>query len=146
MPTLAEKLAAVTGVQAVYFPHPTDTDAGLPGTLHVFPCIVMVPRMGSQVYSAGGPNIMVHRLRVTLYVTQQVLNEAYATATPFIKLVRDKLAANLTLGGLVDHVLPDTAQAMFYEGPGGIRYGEPEHLGIVFYVEVKEHETVTVTA
>ena len=148
MPTLAEKIAAVSGLQYVYFPDPTDADAGLPGTLRVFPCAVILPRQGSQVYSTGGPNIAIHRLRITVYAANQVLAESYAVAIPYIKSIRDKLAANVQLGGLagIDHVLPDTSQAVFYDGPGGIKYGDTEHLGIIFYVEVKEHETFTVSA
>jgi len=146
MPTLAEKLAAVSGLQYVFFPDPTDADAGLPGSLMVFPCAVILPRQGSQVYSAGGPNIAIHRLRITLYVANQVLAESYAVAIPYLATIRNKLAANMTLGGLVDHVLPDTSQGQFYDGPGGIKYGDAEHLGIIFFIEVKEHETFTVSA
>lgn len=148
MPNLAERMAAVSGIEAVYFPHGTDADAGLPGTLQVFPSIIILPVRGSQIYSAGGPNIAIHRVVMTLYAVKTILNEGYAIAIPFIKLVRNKLAGDLDIGlpNQVDHVLPDTQQGEFYEGPGAIKYGSAEHLGIKFYIEVKEHEAITVAA
>jgi hypothetical protein len=127
----------------VYFPHPTDANAALPGSLQVFPCLVILPTLGTQQYSAGGPNVEIHRLQMTLYVTQQVLPEAYNIATPYIKLIRDKLAGSVTLSGLVDHCLPDS-QADFYNGPGGIKYGEQNLLGIIFKIEVKQKAVFTV--
>lgn len=148
LPTLAENLAAVTGIEAVYFPHPTDADAGLPGTLQIFPCLVLLPEKGPlQMMSAGGPNTAIHELRLTLFVTQQILPEAYNVATPFIKLIRNKLASHIMLSGLsgIDHVLPSSRND-FYEGPGTIKYGDKDLIGIIFHIEVKEHETFTVAA
>jgi len=152
MSALASKLGEITGIEQVH------TYADLPGVLTVFPSIVIMPTRGpSANYSAGGPNIALHQVQATLYVSAQVMPEAYALAVPFIGRVTRKLASALQLGGLtygsgrIHHVIPDPASP-WYEGPGGIEYGtdssgEPRrHLGIIFRLEVKETETFTVSA
>lgn len=140
MPTLKTKLAAVTGVQQVHI------YSDLPGSIMVFPSIVVLPTSGDQDVSAGGPNIAHHSVQATLYVAGQVLPEAYGQAVPFIKLVRNKIAANITLDGLVEHCLPLAPPQDWYSGPGEVRYGDKVHVGIIFRLDVKEAETVTVTA
>lgn len=146
MPTLASKLGEITGVEQVH------TYADLPAVLTVFPCLVIMPVAGPAAnYSAGGLCISTHQLQATLYVSAQVLPEAYSLAVPFIGRVTRKLAANMQLDGLVAHVLPDPA-GPWYQGPGGIDYGtdadgQPRrHLGLIFRLEVKESETFTVSA
>lgn len=146
MPTLAANLETVEGLEAVFWAHPDDEEASLPGALIApFPCLVITPRNGDQAWSASGNNIALHRLQITLFVTEQILTEGNNKATPFIKLIRDKLASSITLGGRVDHVGPDT-EAHFYEGPGGVKYAGMDYTGIIFRIEVKEHETFTVGA
>lgn len=152
MPALASKLGEITGIEQVH------TYADLPAVLTVLPCLVIMPVAGPEAnYSAGGPNISRHQLQATLYVSAQVLPEAYALAVPFIGRVTRKLASALQMGGLtygsgrVNHVIPDPA-GPWYQGPGGIDYGtdssgEPRRLlGIIFRIEVKETETFTVSA
>jgi len=145
MPVLASTLGAITGVEQVY------TYDDLPGVLTVFPCIVIMPTAGAANYSAGGPGVSMHQLQATLYVSAQILPEAYALAVPFVGRVLRKLAAHLQLGGLVSHLLPDPG-GPFYQGPGAIEYGadadgQPRrHLGIIFRLEVKEIETIAVSA
>lgn len=145
MPALADTLGQVSDIEQVH------TYLDLPGVLQVFPCFVVIPVRGNMNYSVGGPNIGLHSVQATLYVSAQVLPEAYAVAMPFIGRVTRKLAANMSLGGKVRHVLPDPA-GPFYEGPGGIEYGTAadgtprRHLGIIFRLEVKETETYTVSA
>lgn len=139
MPALASRLGTVDGVEQVH------THLDLPGSLLVFPCVVLLPLEGDCLYSAGGVNISFHQVQATLYVSAQILPEAYALAVPMIARVRDALAGGMTLGGLVAHVLPSAA-GRFYQGPGSLRYADKDHLGIVFRLEVKEHETVTVSA
>jgi di/tricarboxylate transporter len=78
---------------------------------------------------------------MTLYVVNTVAPEAYAVAVPFIEKVRNALAADIQLGANCEHCMPVTAPAPFYEGPGGITYGDKEHLGIIFHVIVKENES-----
>lgn len=116
----------------------------LPGTLGGYPVMIIMPVSGSQKYS---PGIGIHRVEMTLYVTNQVMAESYSRAVPFIKLVRDKLASDVTLGGLVQHMVPPEPPGLFYEGPGAIGYmfGDTAHVGIKFYVDVKDLETINVS-
>lgn len=145
MPALADTFGQITGMEQVH------TFENLPAVLTVFPCTVIVPVRGWMNYSAGGPNLGLHRVQATVYVAAQVLPEAYSEAVPFIGRVTRKLAATMTLGGRVVHALPDP-DGPFYQGPGGIDYGTDaqgaprKHLGIIFLLEVKERETYTVSA
>lgn len=148
---LGQLLSTVPGIETAYYPSETDDTAALPAALGVFPCAVVLPVRGSMEYSQGGPAVGIHQGQITVYAASQVIPESYAVALPFIKRVRNALAANVTLGGVVDYVLP--AAPIFYEGPGGVTYGQDEqgrprsHLGIVFNVTVKAVETdVTVSA
>ena len=158
MPTLIARLGTITGLAANGTqPHRVHGYTDLPATLLELPTMIVLPLRSPHEYSAGGPAIWVHQLQATLYVSPVVLPEAFAVAIPYIKLVRDKMAANVTLtglswsGGRVAHWLPQ-ADANFYEGPGRVTYagadgGDKEYLGIIFRMEVKEVETaVTVTA
>lgn len=145
-PTLANVFETISGVELVH------TYDSLPAVLRVFPCVVILPTRGPTAnYSAGGPNIGVHQLQATVYVSAQILPEAYALAVPFVGRVTRALAANLKLDGLVAHAIPDPA-GPWYEGPGAIQYGFDaqgaplQHLGIIFRIEVKEVETFTVSA
>ena len=115
----------------------------LPGSLAGYPGMIIMPVGGSQDYS---PGISIHRVELTLYLTSQVLPEAYGKATLLIKKVRDKLASDVTLGGLVQHVAPPEG-GDFYEGPGsmGYRFSNTEHVGIKFFVNVKDLETINVS-
>lgn len=137
-PTLASRLAEVEGLVAV---------RGwweLPAAIQELPSGILLPRQGDQSWSqGGGDNVALHDMRLTVYFANQILPEGYAVAAPFIKLVRNKLAGQLTLGNLVSHIFP---LSPFYEGPGGISYGDDQKnmLGIHFYFQVKEHETFTV--
>ena len=135
MPTLSANMEAIAGIVQS---HKYDE---LPGTLHVFPSMLIVPVGGDQEYSLGGPNVAYHVVQMTLYVANTVAPEAYATAVPFIELVRNALAADMQLGATCAHCLPVTAPAPFYEGPGSIEYGDKQHLGIIFRVIVKENES-----
>lgn len=152
MPALAQTLTEVSGVEAVYYPSATGEESNLPGQLAVFPCLVILPERGTQHVAAGGPNEALHRVRVTLYAAAQVLPEAYGVAMPLIVRVLRKLATRITLGGLVAHCLPVPPPESWYEGPGAVVYGQTEtgapraHLGVIFRLEVKEHETLTVSA
>lgn len=139
MPELKSVMEGVTGIEQVHVYN------DLPGTLAVFPCLVIMPTRGGTQYGMSAPGVSVHQVQMTLYVAMQVLPEANGLAVPFIKLVRDELAANVTLGGTVAYVLPPGLPADFYEGPGEIAYGDKKHVGIIFHIVVKENETITVT-
>jgi len=137
MPTLASLLAETPGLVQVH------TYEDLPATLSVFPCLVILPERGTQMF--GGPNIARHEVRAVLYVAGQLLPEAYATAVPFIRLFRNKLAGRIQLGLTnIEHAIP--APGNWYEGPGAIKYGDKELTGIIFRIEIKETETFSVSA
>lgn len=139
-PTLKTNLAAVSGIRQV---HKYDE---LPGSIMAFPTIIFLPVQGDQIVSAGGLNIAHHQVQVSLYVAPQVLPDAYALAVPFITLIRAAIAADVQLGGTCVHCLPVSPPEPFYTGPGALRYGDKEHIGIIFRLDVKEIENVTVAA
>jgi hypothetical protein len=134
MPVLVGKMREVEGIEQV---HSYDD---LPGSIGASPTMIILPLEGVFDYSVGGPNTGHHEIQATLYLTSQMAPEAYATVVPFIELVRDKLAGNLTLDNNVEHCLPSQA-APFYDGPGGIRYAGNMYLGIIFRLTVKENES-----
>lgn len=138
MPVLADKMRTLNGISQVH------TYENLPGTLSAFPALIILPTSGTPDYSAGGPCIFLYDVQLTLYVAGSVLPGAYSQAIPFIQRMRNKLAAHVTLDGMVSHCLPATP---FFEGPGQLDYGDAKHIGIIFRVEVKEIETgITVSA
>lgn len=137
MPTLKTKVAAISGLVQV---HSMDE---LPATLLVFPSAIITVVGGAFDYSTGGPCIDLHEVQITVFLTEQILPEANALALPFIAAMRNKLAANIRLDGLVDHILP--AEGRTYEGPGTLRYGDKEHIGIIFRYVVKDNESGTYT-
>jgi hypothetical protein len=136
MPTLATQLT-VTGINQVH------TYLNLPATLSVFPCLILLPQRGSQMF--GGSFVAAHEVQATLYIASQFLPEAYAVAVPFIERIRNALGSHIKLGlSSIDHAQP--APGNFYEGPGSVKYGDKEHIGIIFRIEVKEHDPFTVAA
>ena len=138
MPTLKANMEGVTGIVRVY------DYSDLPGDIIVFPSLIILPTSGEQQV---GVNIAYHHLQLTLYVAPGILPQAFGKAVPFIKLIRDKLLANITLGGLVDQCLPAPYPGRWYSGPGALKYGDTDKLGIIFYVDVKENpEALTVQA
>jgi len=145
MAALVSRFAAISGIEEA-----RGYDE-LPAILTVFPTSIILPISGTQLMSAGGPQVGIHKLRATLFFANQILPEAYGLAVPFIGKVARQIAAQITLGGLVSHVSPIAGQE-FYEGPGGINYGigpqglPLQYLGIHFNLEVKEIETFTVSA
>lgn len=133
MPTLKAKLAEITELVQVH------TMDELPGALAVFPTAIITVTGGRFEYSGGGPCLDFHEVQITVYLASQVLPEAFGTALPIIEKVRNKLAGNIRLGSLVDHILPDEAQT--YQGPGAVRYGDADLLGIIFRYTLKENVT-----
>lgn len=140
MPTLKTNLAAISGIEQV---HKYDE---IPGTLSAIPAIIIMPQSGSQVVSAAGVNTALHSVHAALYVSSQVLPEAYGTAIPFIEQVLIKVAGDLTLGGNVDYCKPVDPPEPWYEGPGalGFIYANKPYIGILFKLLVKENLTLTV--
>ncbi len=135
---LVTVLEGVAGIEQVH------AYADIPATILAFPTAIVMPVRGAQSYSAAGPGVAVHQVTVTMYFAGGVLPEAMGKAVPFIGLVRAKLAADVTLSGSVAYCLPPS-DGPFYEGPGGLRYGDKEMTGLVFHLVVKEVETITVS-
>ncbi|HAM41547.1 MAG TPA: hypothetical protein DCP69_09480 [Candidatus Omnitrophica bacterium] len=109
----------------------------LPATLQEFPVAIILPNDGDLDYSSGGPNIEMTRIKITIYTAGSILPEAMSICVPFLALVRNKFAAELTLDGLVEYILPTKP---WFSGPGVLRYGDKEGLiGIVFNYLVKEN-------
>jgi hypothetical protein len=132
MPTLKSKLAEISGLNVRAYDE-------LPAKLVDFPTLLILPHSGRFEYSAGGPLTAHHEVQLNLYVAEQILGEGFATAVPYIELVRNKLAANMSLAGTVVTILP-SAEAATYDGPAGINYAGSQHLGIIFRYHVKENE------
>ena len=134
--TLNTNIAAVTGMGQVH------DYRDLPGSIQVFPTALIMPVSGTQTGGKSAPGIAIHEVQVTLYVAAQVMPEALTLAVPFIALVRDKIYSDVTLGGTCYHCLP-RADGNFYDGPGGLVYGDKTLCGIMFHLSVKEIETFT---
>ncbi len=138
MPTLKQKMEEIPELEQV---HVYDD---LPAAILVWPSLIILPIQGRVDYGAGGPQTAHHELQLTAYVASQIAPEGYSTAVPLIEAIRNKLAANITLDGKVAHCLP-SAEAAFYDGPGGIVYAGTMHMGIIFRIRVKENESGTYT-
>lgn len=144
MPTLASKLGEITGL--------TGANAGgvryyadMPHALMEFPIGLLTTIDGAVGPSASQGTIDLTQLQFTVFMPQPFLPETHSVLIPYIALVRNKLAANVTLGGLVSRVGP-SSEAKFWSGPGAVRYADKEHGGIIFRLEVKHRTTITVTA
>ena len=136
--TLKSKMAEITQIRQV---HKYDE---FPGSIMAFPTMIILPERGTGDLQVGRSW---HYLIMNLYVAGQVLPEGYGLAVPFIKLVRNKLAANLKLDGTVESCEPlRFDEGNFYEGPGSLPYNQKNHLGIIFRVKVKESEQFTISA
>jgi hypothetical protein len=137
-PTLKAKIAEISGMKQV---HKHDE---LPGTIMTYPSAIILPERGSQEISSIGTAI--HKVRVTVFFAAQLLPEAYATAVPYIALMRNKIAANIKLDGTVEHCKPPDPPADFYVGPGSKEWSGKTYLAIDFFLEIKENETFTISA
>lgn len=140
LPTLTARLAELPGLDGGAVDY-----RDLPGSILEFPKLVILPLTGRETWGASLGSVAVHQLQATLYLAPQFLPEAFSVGIPFIARLRNQLAANLKLGGLVDSVGP-SAGGDFYDGPGVVRYGDKEYLGIIFRIQVKDHDTLTVSA
>ena len=138
MTTLRTNMAAVTGIQQAH------DYTNLPGSLQVFPCIVILPVSGTQTGGKSAPGIALHAIQVTLYTGNQILPEALSTAVPYIELIRNKIYSDVTLSGNCSQCLP-RGEGTFYEGPGAIRYADQQLCGTAFYLTIKEVESLTVS-
>lgn len=139
MPVLMRKIAEVRGMEKVY------SYNDLPGSLQVFPCSVIMPTAGAQTYSAGGPALAWHDVQMNVFAASQFLPEGMATAIRLLIEIRNKLAANVTLDGAVNFILPLEPPGQWYEGPGRLNFGDKVHTGLILRFTVKETEIITVS-
>lgn len=139
IPTLTANMKKITGMAQAH------DYSSLPGNVQVFPTALIMPESGTQEGGMSAPGIALHNVQITVYFANQVLPEALSAAVPFIALVRNAIYADVTLGGTATYCLP-ASNGPFYEGPGGLVYGDKILCGIVFHVVVKEVENITVSA
>lgn len=117
-----------------------------PAALLAFPSIIIGTLGGSQDYSIASPRIAHHNVRIWIFMSEGLsLAETQKMAWPFVERVRDQFAQDLTLGEKVNHFIPPTHPAIFYE-VGVISYGGQDYGGIIFNYDLKETETFTVQA
>lgn len=140
MPRLARVFEEVRGMEKVY------TFENIPGSLAAFPSTVIMPTGGAQEYSTGGPGLAWHDVQANVYTAGQFLPEALATSVRLLVEIRNRLAANITLGGSVSFVLPIAPPDKWYEGPGRLEFGDKVHTGLILRLKVKETEAFVVSA
>ena len=139
-PELTSILAGVTGVKQV---HPYDK---LPGKIGVNGSIIWLPVSGPVLtYGLSAPNIQITQVQITLYMTVQLLPQGVGKAIPFIDRIPRALAANMTLNGKANYILPRT-DGPAWEGPAYLAYnGDQTLTGINFWYNVKEMLNFTVS-
>lgn len=123
------------------------TKAEWPGSLSRFPCALSRVVSVSSEYSASISHD--YYVGVTeLHLTSDRGMEKIPYCMAWYARIRDKAAANLKLGGLVDEFrLRRGEGSPSIEGPLGLKYDEePEHWGLLIHWTVKELVTVTVSA
>ena len=117
-----------------------------PPALLAFPSILIGTLGGSQDYGVAAPRIAHHNVRIWIFMSKGIaLAETQKMAWPFVERVRDRFAQNLQLTGTVNHFIPPTHPAIFYE-VGVITYGGQDYGGIIFNYDLKETEDFTVQA
>lgn len=118
-----------------------------PGATFQLPSTLIGTIGGDQAYGVGSPAIAHHNIKIWTYVSMGIaLAEAQKMSFPFIELVRNQFAQDLTLNAKVDHFVPLPPPALFYEGPGVIEYADRQYVGIIFTYDLKENEVFTVQA
>ena len=116
-----------------------------PGKVAYLPTSLISVKDGDQTYGSSSPALAHHNLKIWVFFQGVTLAQSQKMAVPFIELVRNKFATNITLGGNVDHCLPPNPPEIFYSGPGMLRYGNEEYPGLIFNYDIKEDETGTFT-
>ena len=117
-----------------------------PSTINVFPAVMIGSLSGTQDYGVAAPRIAHHNIRIWVFIASGLsLVETQAMAWPFVKRVRDRFAQNLQLSGTVNHFLPPTHPAVFYE-VGIVNFAGQDHAAVVFNYDLKETENFTVQA
>ena len=125
-------VAQVTGMQHVYAPSETDTNA-LPQALNVLPCAVVLPGPTRECKVGNGMVDTTYEVAVRLYEGGGDAGERAASILPFRDLLVNKFIANVTLGA--------RAQLCLYEsdsGYVGLAYAGAEYGGIEVTLVVRE--------
>ena len=109
----------------------------LPPKILVDRTVVWLPNDGpSLVYGLSSPAVAIIQVQITIYLTAALLPQGVGKAVPFIDRIPRALAANMTLGGTVNYILPRAE--IPWEGPAALSYGEQVLTGINFYYQVKK--------
>lgn len=119
--------------------------AEFPESLSEFPCALNVVTRAPKIqYSVGGPCIAVYNGVSEFHLVKTISKNNYPFILTYFEKIIIAAAANLQLGGAVEHFLLASTNPITM---GVLRYGSEEpHLGLVVNWEVKELMTLTVSS
>ena len=113
--------------------------AEFPEALSDYPCAITYPVSVSSQYSLGGPCIDLWRGKTEFHITENVNKGNLPMLLRYIARIRYAAAANMKLGGLVEHFVLSTEGPSIL-GPVVLRYGgEEPHQGFIVHWVVKEN-------
>lgn len=116
-----------------------------PESISQVPCALTYTQGNHMQISAGGGQSIWQGI-TEFHLTDNVDKSNFPYIMLFFSRIRTAAAANLQLGGLVDHFSLRADVIPNVQGPVTLQYGsEAEHHGIVVYWEVKESEADTVS-
>lgn len=117
--------------------------AEFPEALSEFPCVLTVVTRANKVqYSAGGPCIGVYDGVSEFHLAKNRSKSNYPFVLTYFEKIIVAAAANLQLGGAVEHFLLANSNPITMSV---LQYGsEDAHLGLVVTWQVKEMMTLTV--
>jgi len=115
-----------------------------PAKLTALPSVLLSVTGGNLPTQDGWQGPIQHEVSMLYYFPNITTAEGHAQITPMIERVKDKFAANLTLGDRVDNLMPVAPPARWYEGPGTLVYAGREHVGIIFnyLMKAKSSESI----
>ena len=132
-PKLTKVLKDVNGLEKSY------QYDDLPGAITVSPSTIWLPKMGPTLtYGFSSPTIMITQVQITLYLNASLLPTGVSKAVLLIDPILRVLAANMTLDGTVNYIMP-RKDGPVWEGPAGLGYGTDVLTGVNFYYDVKEN-------
>jgi hypothetical protein len=116
-----------------------------PNLLERSPIAFTFPEQVQFKYSAGGPNEAFYQGSTEFHVAANLDLSTVPQLLHWPGLIVAKIAANMKLGGLVQHiVLQDRSDQI--QGPLSLQFGnEAAHWGFIAYWEVKEIVNSSVT-
>jgi hypothetical protein len=117
-----------------------------PESIESTPCAITYTQGNNMQIMAGGGKSIWHGV-TEFHLSENVDKDQFPYIMLFFARIRTAAAANMKLGGLVDHLALRGDITPNVQGPVVLQYGsEAPHHGIVVYWEVKENESDTVTA